>query len=138
MPQEIEIYYLNRNDLTNIDTFAISYVPLDNANNTAQTQFRESDLYNQAGTLEGKYLVIRNRYRYLDDPTFSSLAQINATLFLSKGNLSGIFCFENGNNSNIFISPSYQSGYYFNKNVTIHLEELPDGLTRKITIVINY
>ena len=69
MPQEIEIYYFNSNDYTTIDSFAISYVPLDNSNNTAQTQFRESDLYNQAGTLEGKIMIIRNRYKYLDDPT---------------------------------------------------------------------
>jgi hypothetical protein len=132
----VEVYYYPDEDYKNTDTFAISYTPLDdNSKNTASTTLREADLYTESGIIDGKLLVTRTRYDYNNTSIYSTLTQLTISIFVSKGNLSGIVSYEDGNNNNYFFTPSYQSGFYFGKNVLIQIED-NNGI-RKITLFIS-
>lgn len=132
---EIEIYYHSRKDFKFDDTLSQVYVPLSGTLNTGKTSLKDADLYSQDGVLTGKLFQVENILNYNIKTEFDTLVQSTNNYILQRGNLSGtvsVLSFKD----DIVFTPTFKTGYYYDKKVTIHATWVDDYNTRKTTIYI--
>jgi hypothetical protein len=139
---EIEVYYYSKS-LSILSTQQINLVATDQNFNDHSSYMttRGAVIYNEAGVVSGKITSNSSWHIFNNESEEDTIRNAATSIKTDKGIIYGIWSVENpkkfiGDNV-LTIKPSFQSNYYYGKNITFNIEQILDTDVIKITIFIS-